>query len=77
MTVTATPPSPIAPHEQRVLFHNISWKGYEKILSSLGDDLAARLTYDGGNLEITMPSEEHENAGRMMELFIRILVEKK
>lgn len=76
VTVTAplTPPSPIAPPEQRVLFHNISWKGYEKILSGLGDDRAARLTYDGGTLEITMPPEEHENAGRMIELFIRILV---
>ncbi|MGK7904550.1 MAG: hypothetical protein AB4352_24720 [Hormoscilla sp.] len=54
MTVTAPPTtkSPIALPEQRVLFHNISWEGYEKILSGLGDDRAARLTYDRGTLEI-------------------------
>ena len=65
---------PTYPPEQRVFFHNISWERYEKILESLGDDRAARLTYDRGTLEITMPSEPHENASEIIGIFIRILV---
>jgi len=65
---------PTEPPEQRVFFHNISWERYEKILESLGDDRAARLTYDRGTLEITMPSEPHENASEIIGIFIRILV---
>jgi len=61
---------PQLPPEQRVVFHNISWERYEKILESLGDDRAARLTYDRGTLEITMPSEKHETATRLIEKFI-------
>ena len=62
------------PAEQRVFFHNISWQGYEKILEILGDDRAARLTYDKGTLEITMPSESHETATRLIEKFIWIVL---
>ena len=64
------------PAEQRVVFHNISWQKYEQILEALGEDRAARLTYDRGTLEIAMPLEEHENASRLIELFVRILVEE-
>ena len=73
---TATPISKkaIAPAEQRVVFHNITWQGYEKILSGLGDNRAARLTYDSGTLEITMPSEEHERDAELIGIFIRTLV---
>jgi Uma2 family endonuclease len=65
-----------SPAEQRVVFHNISWQKYEQILEAVGEDRAARLTYDRGTLEIAMPLEEHENAGRLIELFVRILVEE-
>jgi len=44
------------------------------MLQLLGNSRAARLTYDRGTLEITMPLEEHEFAARLIELFIRILV---
>lgn len=62
--------------EQRVVFHNISWQAYEQILAALGESRSSRLTYDRGTLEITMPLEEHETAIRLIELFIRILVEE-
>jgi len=62
------------PAEQRVFFHNISWQGYEKILEIVGDDRAARLTYDRGTLEITRPSESHETATRLIEKFIWIIL---
>lgn len=79
--VTATPakqantaPKQAEPHAQRVIFHNFSWKNYEKMLEALGEHRFARLTYDEGTLEIRRQLEGHENSGRMIELFIRILV---
>jgi Uma2 family endonuclease len=60
--------------EKRVPLYQLSWQAYEQILAALGDKRAVRLTYDQGLLEITMPSEEHERASRLIELFIRILV---
>jgi len=66
----------VTPAEQRVIFHNLSWQAYQQILGALGESRSSRLTYDGGSLEITMPLEEHEVAVRLLELFIRILVEE-
>jgi len=69
---TSTVPRPVG--EQRVIFHNLCWQSYLQMLQLLGNSRAARLTYDRGTLEITMPLEEHEFAARLIELFIRILV---
>jgi Uma2 family endonuclease len=68
---TSTKPQPTV---QRVVLPNISWESYEQILQALGDHRFARLAYDQGSLEIRMPLEGHENSGRMIELFIRILI---
>jgi Uma2 family endonuclease len=62
--------------EQRVVFYDLNWQAYQQILAALGEHRSARLTFDRGTLEITMPLEEHETAARMIELFIRILVEE-
>ena len=40
------------------------------------ENRSARLTYDEGRLEITMPLQAHEFASEMIALFIRILVEE-
>lgn len=68
------PPVETPAAEKRVPLYNVSWSAYEQILTALGDKRAVRLTYYEGILEITMPSEEHEHASRLIELFIRILV---
>ncbi len=60
--------------EKRVTFHHLNWQAYQQILQALGNNRSARLTYDRGILEITMPLEDHEYAVRLIELFIRILV---
>jgi Uma2 family endonuclease len=60
--------------EKRVTFHHLNWHSYQQILTALGEHRAARLTYDRGTLEITMPLEEHESAAEFIGLFIRILV---
>lgn len=62
--------------EQRVVFHHLNWQSYLQILHALPQTRSARLTYDQGTLEITMPLEEHEFFGRLIGLFIRILVEE-
>jgi hypothetical protein len=60
--------------EKRVTLQGINWQGYQDILRTLPPTRAARLTYDSGSLEITVPLEIHEFNGRLIELFIRILV---
>lgn len=72
--------APIAPPllvgEKRVVLRNITWQGYQQLLEILGEKRSARLTFDRGILEITMPLEEHEFSGRLIEFFIRILVKE-
>ncbi len=65
-------PAPVG--EKRVTFHCLSWHAYLQMINVLPQNRAARLTYDRGTLEITMPLEDHEFAIRLIELFIRILV---
>jgi Uma2 family endonuclease len=60
--------------EKRVVFYGLDWQRYQQILQALGNHRSARLTYDEGTLEITMPLEDHDYAVRLIELFIRVLV---
>lgn len=60
--------------EQRVTFRGLNWQSYQQILQALPHRRTARIVYDCGTLEITMPLEDHEFALRLIELFIRILV---
>ena len=66
--------APVLVGERRVVFNNITWQGYQQLLSILGEKRNSRVTFDRGILEITMPLEEHEFSGRLIELFVRILV---
>lgn len=70
MVRTLAPPS----GEKRVVLPNLTWQGYQQVLHALPATRAARLTYDCGVLEISMPLEEHERASELIGLFIRILV---
>ncbi|MCS6960851.1 MAG: Uma2 family endonuclease [Pseudanabaenaceae cyanobacterium SKYGB_i_bin29] len=60
--------------EKRVTLHHLTWQSYQQILQALPQTRAARLTYDRGVLEITMPLEEHESFRELLGLFVRILV---
>jgi Uma2 family endonuclease len=66
-------PQPIG--EQRVVFQGVTWASYLQILAALPSNRGSRLTYDDGLLEITMPLEDHEFCGRLIERFIITLVE--
>jgi Uma2 family endonuclease len=66
--------APVLVGERRVVLRNITWQGYQQLLKIVGERRSAKLTFDRGILEITMPLEEHEFSGRLIELFVRILV---
>lgn len=55
---------------------DISWEQYERLLTSIGDRRAYRLTYSQGSLEIAMPSEAHEVLIRLMDWIISTLCEE-
>ncbi|MEL7356914.1 MAG: Uma2 family endonuclease [Cyanobacteria bacterium J06560_6] len=61
--------------EKRVLLRGLSWEAYMQFLEALPSSRGSKLTYDNGLLEITMPLEDHEFAGRLIERFILTLVE--
>lgn len=61
--------------EQRVLLRGLSWEDYLQILAVLPQSRGSRLTFDDGVLEIVVPLEDHEFAGRLIERFILTLVE--
>jgi Uma2 family endonuclease len=73
----ATPPTikslPLV-GERRVALQGITWQAYQAILHALPQTRAARLTFDDGTLEISMPLEIHEQGSELIGLFIRILV---
>jgi Uma2 family endonuclease len=69
-------PMQVLKGEQRVVFHGLDWQAYRQILTALPNRRSAKLLYDCGTLEITMPTEDHEFLGRMIGVFIRILVEE-
>jgi Uma2 family endonuclease len=62
--------------EQRVLLRNISWQLYENLLSEIGDDGVARLSYFRGDLEFMSPLPEHENHNRLIEKAIGTVLEE-
>ena len=76
MVTTLTPKPKTMPivGEKRVTLRGITWQGYQDILRALPDSRSARLTFDNGVLEIAVPLQIHEFSGRLIELFIRILV---
>lgn len=78
MTPLTASPFPVTPvaaiGEKRVTFHHLNWQAYQQILHALPQTRAARLTYDRGILEITMPLEDHEFAVRLIERFIYFLI---
>lgn len=70
MTATLTPPV------ERVQLSGISWQTYEALLTELSQQRRLRLTYHRGNLEIMVPSPEHERYKEVMGRFVETLAEE-
>jgi Uma2 family endonuclease len=62
--------------EERTLLQGISWNLYENILTEIGDDCRARLSYFRGNLEFMTPLPSHEIYNRQIDLAIVVLAEE-
>jgi len=62
----------VAPPEQRLLLHNISWETYERLLAESVDNCGTRFTYDEGNLEILVVSIGHETPNRTLAAIAEI-----
>lgn len=62
--------------EIREVRHNVSWEEFENILDEMGDNRAARLAYDQGTLEITMPSKPHEYYKEIIGDLIKYLADE-
>lgn len=46
------------------------------MLAEMGENRAARLTYDRGTLEIMSPLMPHESSNRIIEVFVGVLCEE-
>jgi Uma2 family endonuclease len=66
-------PTVLSPPEARVILHNISWSLYEQLLAEHEDKSSPRFAYDRGELEITVPSYEHEELNRLINDFIVVI----
>lgn len=61
--------------EQKVQLSGISWQTYETLLKELRHR-RLRLTYNRGNLEIMVPSPEHERYKEIIGRFVETLAEE-
>lgn len=62
--------------EERTLLQGISWNLYENLLTEIGDNGTARLSYHRGNLEFMTPLFEHEYGNRLIDKLISTITEE-
>ncbi|WP_310429912.1 Uma2 family endonuclease [Chamaesiphon sp. VAR_48_metabat_135_sub] len=62
--------------EERTLLQGISWNLYENLLTEIGDNGKARLSYYRGDLEFMTPLPSHENYNRQIERAIVVFAEE-
>ena len=66
----------LTPPVERVQLSGITWQTYEALLAELSQQRRLRLTYNRGNLEIMVPSPEHERYKEVMGRFVETLAEE-
>ncbi|WP_016949651.1 Uma2 family endonuclease [Anabaena sp. PCC 7108] len=62
--------------QEIVHLSGISWHTYESLLNELSTSRRLRLTYYRGNLEIMVPSPEHERYKKIVGRFVETLAEE-
>ena len=68
-TAARTTPGPTTRDGQHLLLGGIDWTTYEKFLDAVGNR-PIRLTYDGENLEFTLPRWDHETLSRCIDRLV-------
>jgi Uma2 family endonuclease len=61
---------------QRIYLHDVSWEEFEQILQELGEKRVTRIAYSAGELEIRMPSPEHERIKVLISNLLVVLLEE-
>ena len=59
-----------------ILVKDLTWSKYEAVLQEFGEGYLPRFTYNGGILEIRMPSKLHEIVNRLISKIIFTLAEE-
>jgi len=75
MMATSTPILPIGPRESGLFLRDVAWSEFEAMLQAVGDR-HIRVTFDGEAMEVSMPSQRHEQAAQLLGLFIPRLAEE-
>ena len=70
-----TLPADAAPPEGRLVLSDVSWDEYLAMLGVVGER-RIRVTFDGGAMEVRMPSQRHEQAAQLLGLFVPRLAEE-
>lgn len=61
--------------EQRIVIRNVGWEGYESLLAMIGDG-HGRLTFDGKDVELMSPSQDHEFDKNTLGILILTLAQE-
>lgn len=72
---TATQDRPTGLTENRLVFQGVGWDDYEAMLRIVGER-HVRVTFDGAAMEVSMPSQRHEQAAQLLGLFVPRLAEE-
>jgi Uma2 family endonuclease len=64
------------PEGATLVFHQMSWDEYERLLEDLWDRPHLRLTYDCGKLEVMSPLFEHDEYASFIDDLVRVLSEE-
>lgn len=59
----------ILPAAERLVLHGVSWKQYEQLVDLFAENRVF-MTYADGQLEIRMPSREHERAAQLLDYIV-------
>jgi Uma2 family endonuclease len=85
MSATTSQPTPVPlpatkPRRRKrgraVVIPFVNWETYEQLLEVFEERPRIRLTYDRGDLEIMVPSQEHEKDGEFLARMIVIMTEE-
>ncbi|MCA1627994.1 MAG: Uma2 family endonuclease [Acidobacteria bacterium] len=61
------------PADSVVTLHHIAWDEYEELLDQVGAAGGLRVSYDGGTLQVTTLSPEHESYAEFISGLVRLL----
>lgn len=70
---TAVKARPAEKTKDTFILSNISWETYESLVSDKNGPIGARVTYDGGMLQLMSPGPDHEVRNRKLAYVIETL----